>query len=181
MAHYRRWLDSRTLDWEDQRAGGFSRSSRVVLVLLIVTLLSAASMAHLELTSRATTISYRIRDMEEEKRELRSKKGQILFEIAQATHLATLTQRAREIGMVPAEDIEYLRVAAHSSTLPLAAPPAGTTGDQAEPAPARNRPREARGSAAPGWWKRLLDQFTAWSTVEPEVTPTRELEMRKEK
>lgn len=173
MARTRRWLGNRAFRLEDQGTAGFSRGSKLVLVLFVVALLSGASMAHLKLTSEATTISYHIGELERRKLELQSEKGQLLFEIAEATSLAKLQERARDMGFVPAQDIEYVPVAMQTSAVPTTVPSDRATAERADQLPVQSGRGTAERSIASGWWERFLDQFAAWTTVEPEVTPTR--------
>lgn len=109
----------------------------------------AIGVVQLMLTSRATTASFKIQQLQQEKLELETSVRQLEADVAALSSLARIEQEARRLGLVPAERVEVVQV-----NVP---PPL----DEETGLPTRFLPEEDR-SAGVGeqggssWWRDLL-------------------------
>jgi hypothetical protein len=138
--------------------------------LLILILVSLLGWLYLTQASQVTTTGYRIYELERERARLQRESAKLMLEIAELERLENVEARARQLGFVPPEQVEYLTVANyppdHSSLGQLA----DTSGEEN---PALHSPQqeetgnEAMRAALVGGWEKLVSQFNIWITVQP--------------
>ena len=136
--------------------------------ILIFILVSLLGWLYLTQASQVTTTGYRIYELEGERARLQRENAKLMLEIAELERLEDVKARARQLGFVPPEQVEYLVVADY----PPDHPPqlAATFGEEnlALNSPQQEKTRdEAAGAALAGWWEKLVSQFTIWTIVQP--------------
>ena len=138
--------------------------------LLILILVSLLGWLYLTQASQVTTTGYRIYELEGERARLQRENAKLMFEIAELERLEDVEARARQLGFVPPEQVEYLGVADyppdHSSSGQLAVTFAKE--DFALDSPKQdNRGSEAVEAALASWWEKLVSQFNIWIAIQP--------------
>lgn len=132
---------------------------RTRIVVLIMVLLCAALVATLWLSTAATAGSYRLQETQVEARNLAERAEQLSRQVATLETAPQLARRARELGMVPADEPARLVVRADGTvavvgdptpaTAPPPPPPTATT-PEPSPEPAPSPEPEPEPSAEPG-------------------------------
>jgi cell division protein FtsL len=138
--------------------------------LLILILVSLLGWLYLTQASQVTTMGYRIYELERERARLQRENAKLMLEIAELERLEDVEARARQLGFVPPQQVEYLVVTDYPPDHPLSGQLAATFGGEnlalnsSQQEKTRN---EAVGAALAVWWEKLLSQFNIWITVQP--------------
>ncbi len=144
--------------------------------LLIIILVSLLGWLYLTQASQVTTTGYRIYELERERTRLQRENARLMLEIAELERLENVEARARQLGFVPPERVEYLVVADYppdrSSPGALVATSLeenlGSTSFQREEAGNEASRRDSVvATALASWWEKLVSQFTTWVTLQP--------------
>ncbi|HID62929.1 MAG TPA: hypothetical protein EYP49_09360 [Anaerolineae bacterium] len=144
--------------------------------LLILILVSLLGWLYLTQASQVTATGYRIYELERERARLQRENARLMLEIAELERLENVEARARQLGFVPPERVEYLVVADYPPDQPSSGQLAAIFGEenlaldspgQEETGNGANRRNSAVGAALTGWWEKLVSQFTIWITVQP--------------
>ena len=138
--------------------------------ILIFILVSLLGWLYLTQASQVTTTGYRIYELERERARLQRENAKLRLEIAELERLEDVKARARQLGFVPPEQVEYLVVADYPPDHPSSVQPAATFGEEnlALNSPQQEKTRDAAaGAALAGWWEKLVSQFTIWTIVQP--------------
>jgi hypothetical protein len=116
------------------------------LSILAAGLVAAAAALPVAQSSDATATGNQIRRLETQKADLQARIHLTQAEIAQRAAIERVEQRARELGMVPADRIMYVQV---SQPPPRAGMPARYLNEEESSTVARTSP----------WWKALLSKL----------------------
>lgn len=138
--------------------------------LLILILVSLLGWLYLTQASQVTTTGYHIYELERERARLQRENAKLMLEIAELERLEVVEARARQLGFVPPERVEYLVVADYPPDHPTSGQLAGAFGGEnlALNSPQQEKTGDAvRGAALIGWWEKLVSQFNIWITVQP--------------
>jgi hypothetical protein len=143
--------------------------------LLILILVSLLGWLYLTQASQVTTTGYRIYELERERARLQRENAKLMFEIAELERLEDVEARARQLGFVPPEQVEYLVVADYPPDHPPSGQLAATFGEETlalgSPQQGKgneaNRRNSAVGATMAGWWEKLVSQFNIWIIVQP--------------
>jgi len=141
--------------------------------LLILILVSLLGWLYLTQASQVTTTGYRIYELESERVRLQRENAKLMLEIAELGRLEDVEARARQLGFVPPEQVEYLVVADYPPDHPPSGQLAATFGEENL---ALNSPQQEKignevvGMALAGWWEKLVSQFNIWIIVQPGPT-----------
>jgi hypothetical protein len=138
--------------------------------LLILILVSLLGWLYLTQASQVTTTGYHIYELERERARLQRENAKLMLDIAELERLEIVEARARQLGFVPPEQVEYLSVADYPPDRPslgqlaVAFEGENLALDSSKQDKIGN---EAVGAAPAGWWERLVSQFNIWITVQP--------------
>jgi hypothetical protein len=124
---------------------------------------------YLTQASQVTTTGYRIYELERERARLQRENAKLMLEIAELERLEGVETRARQLGFVPPERVEYLVVADYPPDHPSSGQLVATSGkeDLALNSPQQEKTgNEVVGAALAGWWEKLVSQFNVWITVQ---------------
>lgn len=138
--------------------------------LLILILVSLLGWLYLTQASQVTTTGYRIYELERERARLQRESAKLMLEIAELERLENVEARARQLGFVPPEQVEYLTVANYPPDHPSLGQLAATSGEEnlAWHSPQQEETgNEAVRAALVGGWEKLVSQFNIWITVQP--------------
>ena len=138
--------------------------------LLILILVSLLGWLYLTQASQVTTTGYRIYELEGERARLQRENAKLMLEVAELERLESVEARARQLGFVPPERVEYLIVADYPPDHPSSGQRAATFGKEnlALDSPQREKTEdEVMGAALAAWWEKLVSQFNIWITVQP--------------
>jgi hypothetical protein len=139
--------------------------------LLILILVSLLGWLYLTQASQVTTTGYRIYELENERARLQRENAKLMLEIAELGRLEVVEARARQLGFVPSEQVEYLAVAGYyPSDYSLSGQLAVAFGEEdlALDFPEQQKTgNEAVRAALVGGWEKLVSQFSVWITVQP--------------
>ena len=111
-------------------------AGRLSFVSGVIALLGCGLVATLLLTTRAAEDSYQLGDARQANRQLEDERAGLQREVAAADSAPELANRARELGMVPADDPARLVVAPDGAVTVIGA----ETPEQGPPAPPLNTP-----------------------------------------
>jgi hypothetical protein len=138
--------------------------------LLILILVSLLGWLYLTQASQVTTTGYRIYELESERARLQRENAKLMLEIAELERLEDVKARARQLGFVPPEQVEYLVVADYPPDHPPSGQLAATFGEEnlvlISPHQEKIGNKVDRGAVA-GWWEKLVSQFNIWIIVQP--------------
>jgi hypothetical protein len=138
--------------------------------LLILILVSLLGWLYLTQASQVTTTGYRIYELERERARLQRENAKLMLETAELERLEDIEARARQLGFVSPEQVEYLVVGDYPPDNPPSGQLAATFGEENL---ALNSPQqekignEAGEGALAGWWEKLVSQFNVWIIVQP--------------
>ena len=138
--------------------------------ILIFVLVSLLGWLYLTQASQVTTTGYRIYELERERARLQRENAKLMLEIAELERLEDIEARARQLGFVSPDQMEYLVVADYPPDHPSSEQLAVTFGGKnfALNSPQQERTENEAGVAVlAGWWEKLVSQFTVWMTVQP--------------
>jgi hypothetical protein len=138
--------------------------------LLILTLVSLLGWLYLTQASQVTTTGYRIYELERERAHLQRENAKLMLEIAELERLEDVEARARQLGFVPPEQVEYLVVADYPPDHSPSGQLAATFGEEnlALSSPQQEKiGKEAVGATLADWWGKLVSQLNLWITVQP--------------
>lgn len=137
--------------------------------LLILILVSLLGWLYLTQASQVTTTGYRIYELERERARLQRENAKLMLEIAELERLEDVETRARQLGFVPPEQVEYLIVADYPPDPPSSGQLAATFGEEnfLNSPQQEKAGNEALETTLASWWKKLGSQFTTWITVQP--------------
>ncbi|WP_051407080.1 hypothetical protein [Nocardia sp. CNY236] len=144
-AYERRRVRARSRS-EPATAGAARRSAtaaRIPFVTAVIALLGCGLAATLLLTTRAAEDSYQLGDARANNRRLADERAALQREVEAADSAPELAARARELGMIPAEDPARLVIEPDGSVTVIGTP----TPAQGAPAPLLNAPSERSGAS----------------------------------
>jgi cell division protein FtsL len=120
-------------------------------LLALGAVIAVVAVLQLMQTSRATTTSFKITQMEQQKLELETSVSQLNVQVAQLSSLARIQQEAKRLGLGPP---------AARETVEVSVP--GPSGDSSM-LPARllptNQTTAKAGEPKPSWWESLLKRL----------------------
>lgn len=88
--------------------GGRAAAPRAPFVVLVLLVLGAGLVGLLLLNTSLQQSSFELRDLEQETRLLRDRHAQLSQQVAQLASPDELARRADELGMVPADERQYV-------------------------------------------------------------------------
>jgi len=138
--------------------------------LLILVLVSLLGWLYLTQASQVTTTGYRIYELERERACLQRENAKLMLEIAEMERLEVVEARARQLGFVPPEQVEYLVVADYPPDHPPSGPLAPVFGGENLALNSSQQDRtgdEAVVTGLAGWWEEMVYQFNIWISVQP--------------
>lgn len=138
--------------------------------LLILVLVSLLGWLYLTQASQITTTGYRIYELEGERARLQRDNAKLMLEVAELERLENVEARARQLGFVPPERVEYLVVADYPPDHPLSGQLAAAFGEEhlaLNSPPPEETGNEVVGAALIDWWEELVSQFNIWITIQP--------------
>ena len=141
--------------------------------LLLLILVSLLGWLYLTQASQVTTTGYRIYELERERARLQRENAKLMLEIAELERLEVVETRARQLGFVPPERLEYLVVANYPPEHPSSGQLAATFEEEnlALDSPKQEKTgNKAVGATLAGWWEQMVSQFNIWTTVQPGST-----------
>lgn len=153
----------------EKSIGGLNARTAIGFLLILI-LVSLLGWLYLTQASQVTTTGYRIYELERERARLQRENARLMLEIAELERLEDVEARARQLGFVPPEQVEYLVVADYPPDHPSSGPLTATFGEENL---ALNSPQQeeisnqAVGTALAGWWEKLISQFNVWMIVQP--------------
>jgi cell division protein FtsB len=153
-----------------ERSTGSLDARTAIGSLLILILVSLLGWLYLTQASQVTTTGYRIYELERERARFQRENAKLMLEIAELERLEVVEARARQLGFVPPDQVEYLVVADYPPDYPSSGQLAATFGEEdlALDSPQQEKiGSEARGAALPGWWEKMVSQFNIWIVVQP--------------
>jgi cell division protein FtsL len=153
----------------EKRAGSLDTRTAIGSLFILI-LISLLGWLYLTQASQVTTAGYRIYELETERARLQRENARLMLEIAELERLEDIETRARQLGFVPPEQVEYLVVADYPPDHP--SPGQLTTAfgkeDLTLGSPEQDKiGNKAVGAALADWWEKLVSQFTVWITVQP--------------
>jgi cell division protein FtsB len=138
--------------------------------LLILILVSLLGWLYLTQASQVTTTGYRIYELERERASLQRENAKLMLEIAELERLESVEARARQLGFVSPERLEYLVVADYPPDHPSSGQLAATFEGEnlaLDSSKQEKTGKQAVGAALAGWWEEMVSQFNIWITVQP--------------
>ena len=163
-------LSGNSVEGSTEKSIGSLNARTAIGSILIFILVSLLGWLYLTQASQVTTTGYRIYELESERVRLQRENARLMLEIAELERLGGVETRARQLGFVPPEQVEYLVVADYPPDHPSSGQLAATFGEENL---ALNSPQqekignEAVGMALAGWWQKLVSQFNIWIIVQP--------------
>jgi len=152
-----------------EKGVGSLDASTAIGSLLILILVSLLGWLYLTQASQVTTTGYRIYELERERARLQRENAKLMLEIAELERLEDVEARARQLGFVPPQQVEYLVVTDYPPDHPLSGQLVATFGGEnlALNSSQQKTENEAVGAALAVWWEKLISQFNIWITVQP--------------
>jgi cell division protein FtsL len=158
------------MDVSIEKSAGSLDARTAIGSLLIIILVSLLGWLYLTQASQATTTGYRIYELERERARLQRENAQLMLEIAELERLEKVEARARQLGFIPPEQVEYLVV----TNYPPDHPPSGQLAATFEEenltlnSPQKEKTGDKVVEVAPaGWWGKMVSQFNIWITIQP--------------
>ena len=161
-------LSGNSAEGSMEKSTGSLDAKTAIGSLLILILVSLLGWLYLTQASQVTTTGYRIYELERERVRLQRENAKLMLEIAELERLKDVEARARQLGFVPPDQVEYLVVADYPSDHPSPGQLAATNAkeDLILDSPKQDN-EETVGAALADWWEELVSQFTIWITVQP--------------
>jgi cell division protein FtsB len=152
----------------EKSKGGLDVKTAIGSILIFV-LVSLLGWLYLSQASQVTTTGYRIYELESERARLQRENAKLMLEIAALERLEDIEARARQLGFVSPDQMEYLVVADYPPDHPSSEQLAVAFGGQNFlDSPQQEKTEDEAGVAVlAGWWEKLVSQFTVWITVQP--------------
>ncbi len=94
------------------KRSGWSGRQVAVRLGLIVLLVGLVAWLYLVQASQMSTVGRRLETMREQYDQLERENAELLYQISQEANIVRLQQRSAEMGLIPAEAVEYLPVTA---------------------------------------------------------------------
>jgi hypothetical protein len=163
-------LGGNSAEGSTEKSTGSLDARTAIGSLLILILVSLLGWLYLTQASQVTATGYRIYELERERARLQRENAKLMLEIAELERLEVVGARARQLGFVPPEQVEYLVVADYPPDPPSSRQLAATFGEEnlTLDSPQQEKTgNEAMGAALAGWWEKMVSQFNIWITVQP--------------
>ena len=153
-----------------EKGVGSLDASTAIGSLLILILVSLLGWLYLTQASQVTTTGYHIYELEGERARLQRENAKLMLEIAELERLEDVEARARQLGFVPPQQVEYLVVTDYPPDHPLSGQLVATFGGEnlaLNSSQQEKAGNEAVGVALAVWWEKLISEFNIWITVQP--------------
>jgi len=138
--------------------------------LLILILVSLLGWLYLTQASQVTTTGYRIYELERERARLQRENAKLMLGVAELERLEVVGARARQLGFVPPEQVEYLVVADYPPDHPSSGQLAATFGEGSLTLDSSQQEKIGHapmGAARAGGGEKMVSQFNIWIAVQP--------------